>query len=1015
MKRLLIHILLLLVMAESFGSRTGYGFIGKYRTEFVNESDRAQLFLDLPNKVWTYSKNNFDADREPLATDDVSGGYRRGVSKWFYLGNMYLLKDETEGAAIWEKSNLEVSDLATVAVSGSTTDLTEGTNLFYTDARARAALSAAGTLSYDNATGVFSNSETYATDAELVTALADEDITWAGVHTFTGNVYVSGTTIQVDSEIVTADTVIAINDGEVGAGVTLGYAGTYIDRGSANPYFFGFDEVRDGFVVGEITELTTAQIAANTQLLATRQDNPTNGYFAKWNDSASRFDTVEIDYSDLTGTPTFSAYTLNSNAAITAGTIDGTVIGGTAVAAIAGTTGTFTENISSGTGATAVNLILNGSVGTSRDYTFQSAGDNRWKIRMNGDAESGTLTGSNLDFIAYTNIGVISSTPLSINRETGLVTVTSLSAGAVTATTYNGLTISGSAGTLTIPTSSSLIRSGGHAMTLTTTGATNVTFPTTGTLVTRTGTSTLTNKTLTSPTITGTGTITAGAITGTTINGVGDMTVSGGDISLTRSTTSGQTKTINLYGARNNSTVDSFADVKFWNYDSDGGANDYVGAKISAWNNSLGNTGGTDHGSLRFYTSDGSTLIEALSIWSDQRAVFNGNLEAQAISAISASFSSTVTLTGSGTASNLYLATSINAVPTNGSPYANPFIATGSGGDYQNGDLVIGSRLSAGNRSIYLYGSTDGASTTSMLSLHPTNGATFSNDVLLNNSEYKTLIFNRANSGLNDNAVKAILWQANGTDLVRERVISVGAGENTGQYELAINNAGAGLVTVMTVNSTGALDLVNNLTVGSATVGTIGIGSGSAAATNVIRAKSTRTGSNEPLLELVGNNNSSIIIQVAKTGTMGVALTIDQDKLVTFQGAIQANSSLVVGSPTGGDKGTGTINAVAVYDDNVLLTDYVFEAEYLGKALDKQHENYSRKSFTDELAFVKEHYHLSTIIGRKEWEAKGSASVGQLASQLWQSLETQFIYLAEANERINKLESKINLLTNKLS
>lgn len=47
----------------------------------------------------------------------------------------------------------------------------------------------------------------------------------------------------------------------------------------------------------------------------------------------------------------------------------------------------------------------------------------------------------------------------------------------------------------------SFIRSGAHNLTLTTSGTTNVTLPTTGTLATRTGTETLTNKTLTSPVI----------------------------------------------------------------------------------------------------------------------------------------------------------------------------------------------------------------------------------------------------------------------------------------------------------------------------------------------------------------------------------------------------------------------------------------------------------------------------------------------------------------------------------
>lgn len=41
-------------------------------------------------------------------------------------------------------------------------------------------------------------------------------------------------------------------------------------------------------------------------------------------------------------------------------------------------------------------------------------------------------------------------------------------------------------------------------------------------------------------------------------------------------------------------------------------------------------------------------------------------------------------------------------------------------------------------------------------------------------------------------------------------------------------------------------------------------------------------------------------------------------------------SGLVVGTPAGGDKGAGTINAQAVYDDNTLLTCYILEAEATG-------------------------------------------------------------------------------------
>jgi hypothetical protein len=59
--------------------------------------------------------------------------------------------------------------------SFTTSDLSEGTNLYYTDARARAAISVSGDLSYNSGTGVISFSETYGTASELLTALLTVD------------------------------------------------------------------------------------------------------------------------------------------------------------------------------------------------------------------------------------------------------------------------------------------------------------------------------------------------------------------------------------------------------------------------------------------------------------------------------------------------------------------------------------------------------------------------------------------------------------------------------------------------------------------------------------------------------------------------------------------------------------------------------------------------------------------------------------------------------------------------
>ena len=80
--------------------------------------------------------------------------------KWFNINKCtYLLWDE--GADKWKVHSNDGS-YRIMSYQTTTTDLIEGTNLYYTDARSRAAVSVTtatpsgdGSLSYDNGTGVF--------------------------------------------------------------------------------------------------------------------------------------------------------------------------------------------------------------------------------------------------------------------------------------------------------------------------------------------------------------------------------------------------------------------------------------------------------------------------------------------------------------------------------------------------------------------------------------------------------------------------------------------------------------------------------------------------------------------------------------------------------------------------------------------------------------------------------------------------------------------------------------------
>ena len=157
----------------------------------------------------------------------------------------------------------------------------------------------------------------------------------------------------------------------------------------------------------------------------------------------------------------------------------------------------------------------------------------------------------------------------------------------------------------------------------------------------------------------------------------------------------------------------------------------------------------------------------------------------------------------------------------------------------------------------------------------------------------------------------------------------------------------------------------------------------------------------------------------------------------------RSDGSVNVGSPTGGFKGAGTINAVGVYDDNVLLTCYVMAAEKGDLTLDKwdaatpdlhiperRHEKDgevavipeinetrvhepARKFFAraDELLDPKKYAkawkkdgHLPTMPSPTEWEESGKKmTLGALVQKLWETVEVQAVHISKLEARISSL------------
>jgi len=153
------------------------------------------------------------------------------------------------------------------------------------------------------------------TGSNLTLTQGDIDVQSGNV-TILGNLYVSGTTVTINSEDLNIkDNIILINSGETGSGVTLNEAGIVIERGDYQNYYFMF--VEDSPVTDEGGTFRIG-LSGDTQAVATREDSPIDDGIAVWNSTEKRFDT-DTNFTWDSGNTTL---TINGDISIT-GNVDG--------------------------------------------------------------------------------------------------------------------------------------------------------------------------------------------------------------------------------------------------------------------------------------------------------------------------------------------------------------------------------------------------------------------------------------------------------------------------------------------------------------------------------------------------------------------------------------------------------------------------------------------------------------------------------------------------------------------
>lgn len=233
--------------------------------------------------------------------------------------------------------------------------------------------------------------------------------------------------------------------------------------------------------------------------------------------------------------------------------------------------------------------------------------------------------------------------------------------------------------------------------------------------------------------------------------------------------------------------------------------------------------------------------------------------------------------------------------------------------------------------------------------------------------------------------------------------------------------------TVSFSSSTGALTVAGGVGVG----GSINL-AGSFNITNAQTASDTSIfGSLLP--NLVNGNEAYLILGKARSVNQSAVLGFHYDsagatsyanlQIYGGSGELRINGNgdvsvttggVVVGSPTGGNKGAGTINATAVYDDGTLLT--CFAVEYLkhgridlarwdAVAPNGRHElahrfvgMLDRFDPLDPRAYIKRMLEDEALPGMptaEEWQ-HGALSIGALQNRLWLALELLALAFAKA-------------------